>query len=195
MANPQAENGHVDIANDVMEHLAQVNLCPYEWRLLVAVLRKTWGWKKKMDYIAPSQLAKMTGIKRQHVCRARAGLISKGLLLSENGKIGPNKDYETWFVTSAGNESAKSGQKRSNVTDTGNGSVTGTGNDVTGTGYKTLPVQGHTKEKKDTDPNKVGFEDFWKLFKKLSPSEVGSKKNAKGKMANCNQEIQTRKNH
>ena len=96
MANPQKENGHVEIANEIIEELARVNLSAYEWRVLMIVLRKTYGWQKKTDRISLSQIAKATGIQRPHVVRAKKTLIDKKLLIERQGEIGPNKNYEQW---------------------------------------------------------------------------------------------------
>ena len=56
MANPQIENGHVDIANDIAEVLAQTRISGTEWQIVWVILRKTYGWHKKVDQIALSQL-------------------------------------------------------------------------------------------------------------------------------------------
>ena len=44
MASPQREDGHLDLANDIVEKLAKTQLSGYESRILWALLRKTWGW-------------------------------------------------------------------------------------------------------------------------------------------------------
>jgi phage replication O-like protein O len=62
MANPQAENGHVDIANEIVEALAKIHLSSYESRVLWTVFRKTYGWHKKEDWITNTQIANLTGI-------------------------------------------------------------------------------------------------------------------------------------
>ena len=62
MANPQREEGHVDIANEIVEFLAKTYLSSYESQVLWAIFRKTYGWQKKEDWITGSQLVEMTGI-------------------------------------------------------------------------------------------------------------------------------------
>jgi hypothetical protein len=47
MANPQAEHGHVDIANEIMEALAKISIPSEARRILDFILRKTYGWHKK----------------------------------------------------------------------------------------------------------------------------------------------------
>ena len=60
MANPQREDGHIDIANEIAEKLARTQLSGTEHKIIWAIWRKTWGWHKKEDRISLSQLVKMT---------------------------------------------------------------------------------------------------------------------------------------
>ena len=47
--SPQAENGHLRIASEVVEAMYQLQLSGSQWRLLLVILRQTWGWKKKTE--------------------------------------------------------------------------------------------------------------------------------------------------
>lgn len=105
MANPQAENGHVDIANEIVEALWKVNLSSYETRVLWYLFRKTYGWKKKTDRIALSQFSKDIGIDRRLVHRAIKGLSSKKMIViykDDRGYVtyGFQKNYEYWHLSS-----------------------------------------------------------------------------------------------
>jgi len=129
MANPQVENGHVRLATEVVEALARVNLSAYEWRVLWAVIRRTYGWRKKTDFISLLQISAMTGIAKPHACYAKRRLLKKHILYEDAGKLGLQKDYEQWTITDSGN-----------VTDLGNG--------VTDLGNKSLPIQAPQKIRK-----------------------------------------------
>jgi phage replication O-like protein O len=102
VANPQIEDGHVDIANDIVEALARINLSGREMRCLWVILRKTYGWHKKTDLIALSQFSLMTGLSRQTVCKILRGLLSKkiiGVDKNDNSQINSYsfiKDFEKW---------------------------------------------------------------------------------------------------
>ncbi len=102
MANPQAENGHVDLANDIVEALARVNLSGREMRCLWVIFRKTYGWHKKSDLIALSQFSLMTGLSRQVVCKILKLLLSKKIIAvdkNDNSQINSyrfNKDFDKW---------------------------------------------------------------------------------------------------
>jgi len=108
MANPQKENGHIDIANEIAEALAKVQLSGYENRILWVILRKTYGWHKKEDSISITQFEKATRLKRRHIHRTLKQLIEKNII-TKNGngfiiKYGLQKDYEKWqTITKNGN--------------------------------------------------------------------------------------------
>ena len=53
MANPRKKNGYTPIANEIMDALALIKKpSPYEWNILMFLLRKTYGWNKKEDKCA-----------------------------------------------------------------------------------------------------------------------------------------------
>ncbi len=96
MANPQAENGHVDIANEIIEALAKTYLSSYESQVLWAIFRKTYGWHKKEDWITGSQLVEMTGIAKGHISRTLKKLINRNIVNRNSKKLSFQKDYDKW---------------------------------------------------------------------------------------------------
>lgn len=135
MASPQAENGHVDIANEIVEALARIRLSGEEMQVLWVIFRKTYGWHKKTDLISYGQFSECTGLSRQHVLRAVKKLLPKMVIrVTKNGDSGINlyefnKDFDQWQVL----------PKKVTVTKKGNKGVTKKGSRV-------LPKKGHTKE-------------------------------------------------
>jgi phage replication O-like protein O len=149
VANPQRENGHIDIANEIVEQLARINLSAYEWRVLWAVLRKTYGWHKKSDSVPVSQIVEITGMRQPHVSRAKASLLKKQLLFEQAEKIGFQKNYELWVVK--GFTNTDTGME---YTDSGMSTYTNSGRGYTDTGMDFIPNQGDSKEKKETTQKK-----------------------------------------
>jgi phage replication O-like protein O len=102
VANPQVENGHVKIANEIIEQLAKINLSNYEWRILMVILRKTYGWNKKIDTISLSQFQEATGITTQHVAVTIKRLVNSNIIIKHNGnkimEYGLQKDYSKWLI-------------------------------------------------------------------------------------------------
>ncbi|MDK3048067.1 replication protein [Klebsiella michiganensis] len=63
-----------------------------------AVCRKTYGFNKKMDRIADSQLSELTRLPRQKVNTAKNELIAMNVLVSDGMLIGPNKNLSEWII-------------------------------------------------------------------------------------------------
>lgn len=103
MANPQKENGHVSVANDIWEALCRADIPGRQRRVFDVIIRKTWGWNKKHDLIPLSQISEMTGIKRPHVCQILNWLKAANMVIRDGtGKTSIQKDYEAWLVPPAG---------------------------------------------------------------------------------------------
>ena len=157
MANPQKENGHTAIANELLEIMAKTYFSSYEIQIIFAIFRKTYGWNKKEDWITNTQLAELTGIPKSHVSRTIKKLLERKMIVKNGKKIGFEKDYEKWQKLPK-QVTSKNGKKLpiqvSKVTQTGN---------------KKLPKQVSTKEKKETiqKTKSVSFLNTFKEFKKI----------------------------
>lgn len=152
MAKPQAENGHVDIANEIAEALCRINLTAYESRILWALFRKTYGWHKKWDRISYTQWEKMTGINRWHIARTIKQLIARNIITQRgNGykiEYTFQKDYEQWKMVFHRNDLLPSGVTDKQSLPPGEKPLP---SGVT----KSLPPGVNTKEKKETRQKKV----------------------------------------
>ena len=103
MANPQAENGHTDIAHEVLEALMGAKLTGTQWDLVMVVIRMTWGFHKKQDYISLKQFHKLTGRHRNLIARELTALQGRNILQQTQKPIQDraakwkfNKDWEAW---------------------------------------------------------------------------------------------------
>ncbi len=110
MENPQRENGHIEIANEIVEKLATFHLSGNEWQVFWVVIRKTWGWNKKEDAISLTQFQKETNLSRPSVKEAIDKLVGKKVLVVGKKELvvgkkelgtntyGFNKLYSQWVV-------------------------------------------------------------------------------------------------
>jgi phage replication O-like protein O len=98
MANPQVENGHTEIANELLEAIIKTPMSDYEHRIFWLIIRKTYGFKKKQDWISQTQIVQETGILRQHVSRTIKKLIDKNMIVKDNRHLSIQKDYEVWLL-------------------------------------------------------------------------------------------------
>lgn len=99
MANPQVENGYTQIANELFDALVLVPLSDYEHRILGFILRKTYGFKKKQDWISQKQIAKELGIHKCNVSRTIKKLVKKNMIIKNNKVMGIQKNYEEWKLS------------------------------------------------------------------------------------------------
>lgn len=121
------DDGFIMIAMQLYEELIGANLTRNQAKVAHAVCRKTYGFKKKMDRIADSQLAELARISRSKANIAKNELISMKVLISERGMIGPNKNIQEWKIPTCsqiGNIVSKAGTK--NVSKQGTPSVSKT---------------------------------------------------------------------
>lgn len=96
MASPQKENGYTEIANEILEHLALLHLSANQWQVVLCIIRKTYGFHKKVDYIANSQLCEATGLCKAVVSRALHYLEANNIISRRGKTIGIQKDWEHW---------------------------------------------------------------------------------------------------
>jgi phage replication O-like protein O len=107
MANPQKENGFVGVSNEIMEALARIRIAGEAMQILWVIIRQTYGFNKKYDWISISQFHTKTGIQKPHIIRALNKLkqmniiAQKGNSVANNGNDNPlsyclQKDYDLW---------------------------------------------------------------------------------------------------
>jgi len=83
----RSTGGYTVFENNILDYI--MPLCsPNEWKILCATIRKTRGWqddnggRKKEDWLAISQLMKLTGIRSNNtVIHSIKGVIEKGYLI------------------------------------------------------------------------------------------------------------------
>ncbi len=96
MAKPQLEDGHTQIANEILEQLVKIHLSSNQWQVLLCIIRKTYGFHKKVDYIANSQLVEATGLCKAVISRTLYKLTDLRLINRRGKQIGFQKDWELW---------------------------------------------------------------------------------------------------
>ena len=103
VASPQTENGWTKIADEILEALAQAQMSGHEWRLVMGLLRQTYGFKKKADSISFSQWEQMTGLGRRRVGEAIKRLEARKIIVVDRSNrtnlYSFQKDYGKWDGT------------------------------------------------------------------------------------------------
>ncbi|RJQ28387.1 hypothetical protein C4565_03730 [Candidatus Parcubacteria bacterium] len=112
MASPQLEDGYTRIANELLEACIKAKLSGLELRLMLFIMRKTYGYQKKDDFVSLTQMAGITGASKARCSQVIGRLASIHVLtVTENlNGIGKkymiNKDFDKWLtVPKNGNRS------------------------------------------------------------------------------------------
>jgi phage replication O-like protein O len=184
MANPQSENGHIDIANEVAEALARYRLSGAEWQVLWVIIRFTWGWHKKDEYISYGVIAEKTGLKRPNVIRAVQSMANKKILV-KNGQrtinnLKFNKDYEQWSAGIKNDTTA--GIKNDTTTGIKNDTTAGIKNDISPINVlkkhkETIQIRKESTKEKKTRFMKFVFlteDEHKKLLEKLGEAKTAA---------------------
>jgi phage replication O-like protein O len=138
----QLEDGYTRIANILLESAMSHSFTLRQLRVLLAVIRKTYGFNKKDDVISGSQLAKLTKMSRQKCSTALCELVALHVVIrrTNRGRISVNTNLYEWL-----NEPPKVINNLNGFTDPKTGSVC---DPKTGSVCDPKPV--HTINKKDT---------------------------------------------
>ena len=131
--SPQLEDGYTRIANEILDFMCQFRIPGNTHRILLSIIRKTYGFHKKEDKIPNSQIAKMTGIHKAHVSRELLSLVTHKIVTNQGNKLSLNKNFSDWIGFDYGNS------KRLPTRVTA----------VTNQGNKKLPTRADSKDNKD----------------------------------------------
>ena len=157
MASPQKENGHLRIANELIEAFQWLHLSGNQWRLLWTILRFTYGWNKKVDNISLTTFEKCTGLNRWNLKRDLNDLFHRGIIIKDSSdyitKYGLQKDYTKW----------KTSIKNDTATSIKNDTKTSIKNDT------------HKRQKTIKNIYSEEFLEFWEIY----PARNGKKLNKK----------------
>ncbi|NUA26125.1 replication protein [Cupriavidus basilensis] len=98
--SPQLEDGYVRIANELYDAILAFPFTGREQKVVWTILRKTYGYGKKLDDISASQIGALCGLERPHVTTTLNKLASMNVIVKRAGQfgslIGINKNYRAW---------------------------------------------------------------------------------------------------
>lgn len=180
MANPQTENGYTRIANEILEELIAYKFPPkagLPLKLCLFVIRKTYGYHKKMDLISLSQFQEATGEKNRNNLTYWLNFLEKAKILAKikkpRGKgflveYGFNKNHEEWLplvsvmtLVSVREWNSINSDTRGSINDDTKSSINSDTHK-----RKKERLKKYTKE-----TTSVSFDSFWNIF----PKKVGKK--------------------
>lgn len=105
----QLENGYTRIANELMEQIAKAKFNGSQFRILLTVLRYTYGYNRKSAELSISYIAEHTGLPARHVRKEVDRLIQGKVLIehkeptkTSSREMGLNKNYQEWSICTRG---------------------------------------------------------------------------------------------
>lgn len=166
---PQAASmtdGFTRLANGLIEQLMVANgLTARELRIVLAVVRNTYGYQMTSRRITENDLSNWTGIEAKNCGKLKRGLVKRGVLVVSGGELGINKQVSDWDcmgsqTTPARGHTQPRQSKSNGVTDN------------PGKGLQTTPSGGHAQPRQgvtDNPPYKENIkENFKDTFKETS---------------------------
>lgn len=107
--NPQREVGNRQIANDVFRALIAAEFVGADYKVIMAIIDKTWGYQKNETVISVKQFSEMTNLSTRVVKRTLKKLLELRVVYVEVSSTrlhtgsflnnyAINKHYDTWIV-------------------------------------------------------------------------------------------------
>lgn len=156
------EDGYTRIANELLEAVMLAGLSQHQLLVFMAVMRKTYGFNKKSDWVSNEQLSALTGILSHKCSAAKSALVRRGILTQSGRSVGINKAVSEWSCLPESGKKIKPYLKEVTLPESGKKSLPESGNDTYPNQVNTKDK--HTKDKKDNSnktnktPKPVSFD-------------------------------------
>lgn len=145
------DDGFTRIANELLEAVMRAGLSQHQLLVFMAVMRKTYGFNKKSDWVSNEQLSELTGILPHKCSAAKSVLVKRGILTQTGRVIGINKTVSEWSSLPVKGTEKKSYLKKVTLPESGKKSLPESGNAYYPNQVNTKDK--HTKDNKDNINN------------------------------------------
>ncbi len=103
VASPQLENGYTPIANELLEAVYSADLNATQLKIVLFIMRYTYGFSRKQHTLSVSFIANGTGISRRYITSELQKLIDANIVKIIETQVGTrartlqiNKHYKEW---------------------------------------------------------------------------------------------------
>ncbi len=138
------DDGFTRIANELLEAVMHAGLSQHQLLVFMAVMRKTYGFNKKSDWVSNEQISMLTGILPHKCSAAKSALVKRGILTQTGRVIGINKAVSEWSSLPVKGTEKKTYLKKVTLPESGKKSLPESGN-------AHYPNQVNTKDKHTKD--------------------------------------------
>ncbi|UVW54620.1 replication protein [Klebsiella variicola] len=145
------DDGFTRIANELLEAVMHAGLSQHQLLVFMAVMRKTYGFNKKSDWVSNEQISLLTGILPHKCSAAKSALVKRGILTQTGRVIGINKAVSEWSSLPVKGTEKKPYLKKVTLPESGKKSLPESGNAYYPNQVNTKDK--HTKDNKDNINN------------------------------------------
>ncbi|HBY7654744.1 TPA: replication protein [Klebsiella pneumoniae] len=145
------DDGFTRIANELLEAVMRAGLSQHQLLVFMAVMRKTYGFNKKSDWVSNEQISVLTGILPHKCSAAKSTLVKRGILTQTGRVIGINKAVSEWSSLPVKGKEKKPYLKKVTLPESGKKSLPESGNAYYPNQVNTKDK--HTKDNKDNINN------------------------------------------
>ncbi|HBY0230024.1 TPA: replication protein [Klebsiella pneumoniae] len=145
------DDGFTRIANELLEAVMRAGLSQHQLLVFMAVMRKTYGFNKKSDWVSNEQLSELTGILPHKCSAAKSVLVKRGILTQTGRVIGINKTVSEWSSLPVKGTEKRPYLKKVTLPESGKKSLPESGNAYYQNQVNTKDK--HTKDNKDNINN------------------------------------------
>jgi len=105
------DEGYTRLANTLLDALCRVDITPRQMRVFLAIVRQTYGYQKKSDWVSPELIAQLIGYtgNTSNIRYDLSNLKKRKLLIKKGPHVGPNPVVSEWVLSreSSSNEAEK----------------------------------------------------------------------------------------
>ncbi|HHL1278465.1 TPA: replication protein [Klebsiella pneumoniae] len=145
------DDGFTRIANELLEAVMHAGLSQHQLLVFMAVMRKTYGFNKKADWVSNEQISMLTGILPHKCSAAKSALVKRGILTQTGRVIGINKTVSEWSSLPVKGKEKRPYLKKVTLPESGKKSLPESGNAYYPNQVNTKDK--HTKDNKDNINN------------------------------------------
>ncbi|MBQ5262891.1 replication protein [Klebsiella pneumoniae] len=145
------DDGFTRIANELLEAVMHAGLSQHQLLVFMAVMRKTYGFNKKSDWVSNEQISVLTGILPHKCSAAKSALVKRGILTQTGRVIGINKAVSEWSSLPVKGTEKRPYLKKVKLPESGKKSLPESGNAYYPNQVNTKDK--HTKDNKDNINN------------------------------------------
>jgi DnaD/phage-associated family protein len=103
MANPQPDDSHLRISHSIEEQIMMSMFSERPLRVLLFILRLSWGCGKHSAYIPRQKDFELCGVREFHIKQVLDWLINADVIIRDGDYYQFNKDFDHWHVSRAFN--------------------------------------------------------------------------------------------